>query len=191
MYRPAFVSTRQTGWSADGNWFWDGSKWNDAISEDGRWRFDGANWVPFQGERTPMPPLAFDTAPPFTPHVDPQESMPSWVAASEIDRMQQQQIEQQMAAVAPPPPPLPPEQDWRRVGEFMEYHQGPRAYSWWQIGPLSVIIYLVLLWFCVPGALLFLWFTGWSTTSKVIVTLFSVGLWVFAIIYYVTRATYG
>jgi hypothetical protein len=187
------MSSQQTGWSADGNWFWDGSKWNDAISEDGRWRFDGADWIAFQGQRTPMPPLAFNTEPPFAQAVDPGEAMPSWVAKAEIERLQEQQIEQQIAAVAPPPPPLPPELDWRRVGEFMEYHQGTHAFSSWQIGPLSVIIYIVLLWFCTPLSVVFVWLTGWGTTSKVVTTLLSVGLMVFAFIYYATRsaATYG
>jgi len=37
------------GWSADGNWFWDGRVWNDAVSPDGKWRFDGRDWKTFGG----------------------------------------------------------------------------------------------------------------------------------------------
>ncbi len=189
------MSDQHTGWSADGNWFWDGTQWNDAISPDGQWRFDGASWNLYQGQRTQMPPAPLSEpvpppaqAAPFLQAIDPKDTMPSWVAESEIERIQQQQVEQLVSSVAPPAPPLPPELDWRRVGEFMEYHEGQHAYSSWQIGPLSVIIYIVLLWFCTPVSAVFVWFTGWGTTSKVITTLLSVGLMVFALIYYASRA---
>jgi len=33
--------------SPDGQWWWDGSKWQAAISPDGRWRWDGRAWVPW------------------------------------------------------------------------------------------------------------------------------------------------
>ena len=36
------IEAAQTGWSADGNWFWDGARWNDAVSEDGKWRSETA-----------------------------------------------------------------------------------------------------------------------------------------------------
>ena len=32
--------------SPDGLWWWDGSRWQPAISQDGRWRWDGRGWVP-------------------------------------------------------------------------------------------------------------------------------------------------
>jgi len=38
------IEAAQTGWSDDGNWFWDGARWNDAVSEDSKWRFDGNSW---------------------------------------------------------------------------------------------------------------------------------------------------
>lgn len=49
------MAVAQTGWSADGNWFWDGATWNAALSADGKWRFDGSGWQPFSGRRTAMP----------------------------------------------------------------------------------------------------------------------------------------
>ena len=50
-------------WSADGNWFWDGARWNEAVSEDGQWRFDGTDWKPFAGQRSTMPSPAAPPAP--------------------------------------------------------------------------------------------------------------------------------
>ncbi len=32
--------------SPDGLWWWDGAKWQAALSADGRWRWDGRAWVP-------------------------------------------------------------------------------------------------------------------------------------------------
>ncbi len=52
------------GWSADGLWFWDGVRWNDAISPDGHFRYDGRGWQPFSGLRSPLPVGAFGLPPP-------------------------------------------------------------------------------------------------------------------------------
>jgi hypothetical protein len=65
--------------------------------------------------------------------------------------------------------PLPPELDWRRVGEHMEFHHQEREYASWQVGALSVFIFLVLWWFCLPACLYFITRTGWKFTTKVIV----------------------
>src|SRR4029077_15265195 len=107
------------------------------------------------------------------PGVDPLVAMPSWVAPTEIERLQQEKIERQMAAVQPPPAPLPPELDWRRVGEFMEYHKGSKTYSSWQKGAVSVFIYIFLLWFCTPVSLVFVWMTGWGWIAKGITSFIS------------------
>src|SRR5260370_663517 len=82
----ALMSSVQTAWSGDGNWFWDGANWNDALSEDGKWRFDCAGW---------------------------------------------------------------------------------------QVGTTSILIYILLLWLCGPISAIFVWFTGWSMTSKIITTFIS------------------
>ena len=89
----------QTGWSADGQWFWDGSKWNDSVSADGRFRYNGTAWEPFSGIRSPMPaqpfgaPAAPAPAAPIAPIPPPatqpappaaEEEYPSWLAPSEI-----------------------------------------------------------------------------------------------------------
>lgn len=34
--------------SPDGNHFWDGQKWQSALSPDGRWRWDGRQWTPLE-----------------------------------------------------------------------------------------------------------------------------------------------
>ena len=163
-------------WSSDGNWFWDGAKWNDAISADGRWRFDGSNWQPFAGQRSAMPPHPSPQAPsaPRPPPPAPVAAMPSWVAASEVERIEREKREREAAAAQPPapPPPLPPDRDWRQVGERMDYSNNP-DYSGWQVGTTSVLIYVVLLWLCGPLAAVFVWMTRWSTTSKVITSAIS------------------
>src|SRR5438105_13433207 len=101
----------QTGWSADGNWFWDGSKWNDAISADGRWKFDGKSWQAFAGPRTPVPGAAAQPA---------AEPAPTWLAASESERLQQAKADRARAgasAQAQQAQPLPKELDWRYAGQ--------------------------------------------------------------------------
>jgi hypothetical protein len=195
MFR-ALMSVQQTGWSPDGSWFWDGARWNDSISEDGQWRFDGMSWQPFQGQRTAMPVQPFNPPPAAlvppsplpigaaAPGADPLAAMPSWVAPSEIERLQQEKIEQQMAAVAPPAPPPPPDRDWRRVGEFMKYSKssGP---AFWRVGWTSVGIYVLLLWLCSPVALVYVWLTGWRTYTKIYRTAIAL-FFVSALVRYIT-----
>jgi len=96
-----------TGWSPDANWFWDGSKWRDAVSPDGKWRFDGSAWLPFTGLRSPMPLAPFQPGPPPPP---PAAGLPSWVAASEVERLQAREEAREPASVGPPPE-LPQEVD--------------------------------------------------------------------------------
>src|SRR4029077_1979010 len=40
------VSTQIGRLSDDGNWFWDGQKWQSTMSADGSWRWDGVEWKP-------------------------------------------------------------------------------------------------------------------------------------------------
>src|SRR5712664_179488 len=105
------MSTGRPGWTSDGNWFWDGTQWNEAISEDGNWRFDGASWQPFTGQRTPMPaPVAAPppAAPPSTPIAAPGVATPSWVDPSEVERLAREKRERE-AIAAQPVAPLSPE----------------------------------------------------------------------------------
>jgi hypothetical protein len=187
------MSVVQTGWSADGNWFWDGARWNDALSEDGKWRFDGANWQTFAGQRTAMPahppyssappaPSAWAGAqgavaaaqPPAAPVAAAAAPLPAWVDPSEVERMERERRERE-AIAAQAPPPLPPEADWRLVGERMQYNDYSHNpnYASWQVGTTSIVIYILLLWLCGPISAIFVWMTGWSMTSKLITTAIS------------------
>ena len=165
------------GWSQDANWFWDGLKWNDAVSPDGKFRFDGREWRKFHGQRTLMPPEPLHPgapqAPPAALSGPPAVELPSWVDQSEVERLgkEKQEREAFAAQAALPQIPLPPEQDWRRVGEHMQFSRTGRAESFWQVGGMSIVIFLVLFLFCSPAALVFTWLTAWKTDSKVIVTL--------------------
>ena len=168
----------QTGWSSDGNWFWDGAKWNDSISQDGQWKFDGTTWQPFTGQRTPMPAQPQYPSPPAsTPDTGTASSLPSWVAESEIQRMESQKIEARLAEMTPVEP-LPPDRDWRLVGERMRYgdYSHNKTYAGWRIGATSIVIYVFLLWFCGVFSLIFVWMTAWRTSTKTMVTLVSL-LW--------------
>jgi len=166
------------GWSQDANWFWDGLKWNDAISPDGKYRFDGREWRKFHGERSLMPPeplhpLATEGPPPAPPG-PPAVELPTWVDQSEVERLEKEKRDQEAFAAhaALPQIPLPPESDWRRVGEHMQFsHRGGRVESLWAVGGTSIVIFLVLFLFCSPAALIFTWLTAWKMDSKVIVTL--------------------
>ncbi len=177
------MSASTPGWSGDGNWFWDGLTWNDAISPDGKWRFDGRDWKPFQGQRSLMPEQPLHAVAPEPPAptaaaAAPAANLPSWVAQSEVERLAQEQREREhiAAQAALPQVPLPPELDWRRVGEHMEFHHQERVYASWQVGALSVFLFLVLWWFCLPASLYFITRTGWRFTSKVIVAVIAIFL---------------
>ena len=155
------------GWSADGNWFWDGLAWNDAVSPDGKWRFDGRDWKAFGGQRTmmpatPPPPVAAETPPLMA---QPAPEMPSWVAPSELERLENERREQAARAAAPPMP-LPPELDWHNVGEHMEFSRPVRGSVGG--GVASVAIYILLSLFCWPAALIYLWRVRWSCGAKVV-----------------------
>jgi hypothetical protein len=172
----------QTGWSGDGNWFWDGAKWNDAISQDGQWKFDGVNWQPFAGVRTTMPALPFGRSAVSSVAA----SMPSWVAESEIQRLESQKIEQRLAEMTPAAP-LPPDRDWRRVGEFMTYSKSAPGSmpTFWKSGIMSLFIYLGLLWLCSPLALVYVWLTEWRMYTKVYRTAISL-VWTIAVFDYIS-----
>jgi len=181
------VNAASAGWSPDGNWFWDGQRWNDAISEDGKWRFDGAAWVPFTGARSampvPIPPPPSALAPSLPPPPVPGASgpMPSWVDPGEIDRLAREKAERE-ALAAQPVAPLPPQLDWRRAGEFIQYSKTPSR-SFWRGGATrgSWILWLVLLWLCSPLALGYVWMTDWSIITKVYRTIISV-VWSIALL---------
>jgi hypothetical protein len=116
-----------------------------------------------------------DAAPPVA--ASPAANLPGWVAQSEVDRFAREarDREQLAAQAALPQPPLPPELDWRRVGEHMEFHHQEKEYSRWQVGPTSVIIYLLLYWACVPASLFLITRTGWRFTTTVIVAVLASG----------------
>lgn len=40
------MRSQQTLLSADGRWFWDGQRWNDAYSSDRHWHWNGFRWEP-------------------------------------------------------------------------------------------------------------------------------------------------
>jgi hypothetical protein len=166
-------------WSADGNWLWDGLKWNDAISPDGKSRYNGREWKPFRGQRSPMPPAPLQQAaaapPPPPPPALPSVELPSWVAQSEVERLAQEKRGREELALQASVPqiPPPPELDWRQVGQRMEYSQ-ERTYADWQVGWLSVALFLLLYLFCSIGSLIFIWRTGWRFTTKIIVTVASI-----------------
>jgi hypothetical protein len=162
-----------TGWSPDGDWFWDGRIWNDAVSPDGKYRFDGKVWKSFRGKRSIMPaePLG---PPPVAPMSQPPAvEMPSWVAASEVDRLAKEKQERAALAAMPQQMPPPPELDWRRAGEHMEHSRMVRVYGDWQVGPTSIAYFLLLYMLCAPASVVFIWRSGWRFRNKLVVTFLS------------------
>jgi len=117
--------------------------------------------------------------------------MPSWVDPSEIERIEREKRERLMLA-AQPPPPVPAAQDWRLVGERMQYsdYSHNPNYASWQVGTTSILIYIVLLWLCGPISAIFVWMTGWSLTSKLITTFISlIGLAVVLLLVFAAHVT--
>ena len=162
-----------TGWSGDGNWFWDGRTWNDAISPDGKHRFDGKVWKSFGGKRSIQPQEPLHPPPVAVAPQAPAVEMPSWVASSEIDRLAKERQERADLAAAPPLMPPPPELDWRRVGEHMEHSRTVRVYGDWQVGATSIAYFLLLYMVCAPASLVFIWRSGWRFRNKVLITVLS------------------
>jgi hypothetical protein len=162
-----------TGWSADGNWFWDGWHWNDAVSPDGKWRFDGKDWKRFRDKRTPMPAEALHPPPPALPPQPSAVEMPSWVATSEIDRLENERQERAILAAVPMLPP-PPELDWRQAGHHIKHSKMPHLHGNWSERATSVAIYIVLLLVCPIGSLVYVWISGWKLTTKLFLTFLSV-----------------
>jgi hypothetical protein len=164
----------QTGWSADGGWFWDGWQWQDAVSPDGKWRFDGKDWKRFKGQRTPMPAGPLHPPPPALAPQPAAVDMPSWVAASEIDRLEKERQERAVLAAAPILPP-PPELDWRKAGHYIKHSKTVGGhYDGQKTGPTSVVVYLLLFLFCPIGSLVYIWISGWAFTTKLYLTVLSV-----------------
>ena len=100
--------------------------------------------------------------------------MPSWVATSEIDRLEKERQERAVLIAAPVLPP-PPELDWRQSGHYIKHSKTAVEHSDWQVGATSVVIYIILLMICPIGALVFTWMSGWRFTTKLFLTLLSVG----------------
>lgn len=157
-----------TQWSSDGNWFWDGTQWQDALSPDGHWRFDGQAWQPFSGQRSPMPPPPATVA---APPAAAQETYPSWMAQEEVARLEQERVQREHAVqVAALTPAMAGPVPWANVHAEV-IRQGNRRYqqagSWWQVGVPSVLIYIVLLLFCFPACGIYVrWGTRWSSGGK-------------------------
>ncbi|TMC15192.1 MAG: hypothetical protein E6J29_00680 [Chloroflexi bacterium] len=203
----------QTAWSADGQWFWDGTKWNDAVSADGRFRYNGTAWEPFSGPRSPMPTLAFGAPagppPPIPPPapgppVPPappaaaagEEEYPSWLAPEEVARLKAEKATQQAAmAQAASRPPLPPQApiDWGRQREAafgpMQYAQAPST-SWWRAGSGSIFVFLAAFCCCGPLSLIYVWgFSAWRPESKRTVTFVVIGLFVLGVVLRIVTAS--
>ncbi|TME96098.1 MAG: hypothetical protein E6I34_00215, partial [Chloroflexi bacterium] len=51
--------------SADGLFYWDGSRWISALSPDGRHRWDGTRWVPLEAAPAAAPPPPGFASPPI------------------------------------------------------------------------------------------------------------------------------
>lgn len=120
------MAEQSTGWSDDGQWFWDGSQWNEAISPDGRFIYNGTRWEPFGGTRSPMPAHAFvPTAGPDAaePAQAPADDYPAWMDPGEIARLKAEK-EGRRASARPAPGKLDPV-NWDRVHEVGQ-RQGRR-----------------------------------------------------------------
>jgi hypothetical protein len=126
-----------------------------------------------------MPPAPIQQSaapPPPPPPSPPSADLPSWVAQSEVERLAKEKQERDALAAhaALPQMPLPPELDWRQVGQRMKYSRPQRVYAEWQIGPLSAVLYLLLYLVCWPASVVFVWRSGWRFTTKVIVVVVSI-----------------
>lgn len=118
------MAEQSTGWSDDGQWFWDGSQWHEAISPDGRYIYNGTEWEPFGGTRSPMPARAFvpPAGPEPTEPAAPADEYPAWMDPGEVARLQAEK-EGRRAGARPAPSKLDPV-SWDRVHEVGQRRGG-------------------------------------------------------------------
>ena len=103
----------ETGqWSEDHQWFWDGAKWNSAVSEGGDTIYDGTRWMPFAGERSEAPPR-------------PAEANGADTAGETEDEVPTS------LAVVSPVTFSPDGQWWWSNGEWLPTHLTDDGHQWW------------------------------------------------------------
>ncbi len=93
----------------------------------------------------------------------PAPDMPSWVAPSEIDRLDNERRELAARAAAPEMP-LPPELDWHNDGANMKFSRPMGALLHGCGGPGHLHVLLSL--FCWPAGLVYLWRANWGCGAK-------------------------
>ncbi len=119
------MENETTGWSEDGQWYWDGSQWNEAISPDGQFIYNGTAWAPFTGSRSPMPalPAPEPVASPALPQAvapsaapsAPLDEYPAWIDPTEVERLNEEKARSR--ALAKQAPVKAPPVDWGEVHE--------------------------------------------------------------------------
>lgn len=140
------MGDQTTGWSEDGQWFWDGTQWHEAISPDGRYIYNGSQWEPFGGTRSAMPAHAFvpaasspaeELAAPAG-QAAPAEEYPAWMDPGEIARLKAEK-EGRRANARQAPGKLEPV-NWEQV------HEGGKGRSGGLERMSRVLLLVVLFW---------------------------------------------
>ncbi|TMD08589.1 MAG: hypothetical protein E6J02_04615 [Chloroflexi bacterium] len=147
---------------------------------------------PLEAVLPPAAPLA-PLSPPSSAPDPAQDDLPSWLDPREAERIR---IERRAsaaavaAAAAAPPRGSAPEIDWTAMRSNYRYSPTAEApAASWQTGPISAVIYFVLLLFCPIACILFvLRGARWSSTPRAIALGAAVTLWGLGIVLRVTSA---
>lgn len=111
------------------------------------------------------------------------EEYPSWIAPEEITRLTAEKAAQVANYKALHSATTADGRvNWAAVHDDFQYSKTSTAnVGGWRGGPASVLIFILLGWFCGLFSLIFVWMTAWKTQSKVIVTIAYAGLFVIGV----------
>ncbi|GAC1656894.1 MAG: hypothetical protein NVS9B1_13340 [Candidatus Dormibacteraceae bacterium] len=133
------------------------------------------------GEPAPLPSAGVPSAAP-EPEALPEE-YPSWIAPEEITRLTAEKAAQVANYKALHSATTADGRvNWAAVHDDFKYSRTSTAnVGGWRGGPASILIFILLAWFCGLFSLIFVWMTAWKTRSKVIVTIAYAGLFVIGV----------
>ena len=110
----------------------------------------------------------------------PADEYPAWIAPEEVTRLNAEKAAQVANYKALHAATGPGGQvNWAAVHDDFQYSGTNTAnVGGWRGGTASILIFILMAWFCGLFSLIFVWLTAWRTQTKVIVSIVYVGMFV-------------